>query len=454
MNEFEKNESELGITETPEQETDVPENTEPAIEAAQTAENSAPKEETIDQAPPVSSYQETVKEDPQPVYVPSGEYRAKAAKKSRSKKKINNSALAMALTVLLSTGFGFGGGYLASKAFGSSTVIYKTSEVTGTSVSTTGNATSGELTIAQIAEKAAPSVVEINVTVVTTSGYGFFQQEVTGTAAGSGVIISSDGYIITNNHVVEGAQSITVRTYDGTEYEAELIGTDSKSDIAVIKVEAEGLTAATIGDSSKIKAGDTAVVIGNPLGTLGGTVTNGIISATDREVTINNESMDLIQTNAAINSGNSGGGLFDGNGNLIGIVNAKDSGTTSNGTVIEGLGFAIPVNTAMDVAQQLITSGKVTNRATIGVYLQTLSQDTQQYKAGVYISDVMEGSGAQAAGLQPYDRIISVDGTAISSYTELSALLKDKKIGDTISMTIEREGQELTVDVTLTGAIE
>lgn len=146
----------------------------------------------------------------------------------------------------------------------------------------------------------------------------------TSQAAGSGVIISKDGYIITNNHVVEDANSITVTTYDNKQYNATLVGTDPASDIAVIKIDAdEELSAATVGDSSKLQAGDTAVVIGNPLGTLGGTVTDGIISSPSREMVINNQSMELIQTNAEINSGNSGGGLFDGNGNLVGIVNAK-----------------------------------------------------------------------------------------------------------------------------------
>ena len=203
---------------------------------------------------------------------------------------------------------------------------------------------------------------------------------------GSGVIISKDGYIITNHHVVAGANSITITTHDGTSYEAKLIGSDAKSDIAVLKVKANNLTPATLGDSSKISIGDTAMAIGNPLGTLGGTVTDGIISATSRSLIINNEAMDLIQTNATINSGNSGGGLFDGNGNLIGIVNAKDSGTTSSGATIEGLGFAIPINKAMEVAKDIIKNGKVTSRATIGVTLQTIPEDIANIEKGVYLS--------------------------------------------------------------------
>jgi serine protease Do len=308
------------------------------------------------------------------------------------------------------------------------------------------------MTIADVAAKASPSVVEI-VTETTQQSYGFFGGTYTAQAAGSGVIISTDGYIITNNHVIENAESITVTLYDGKTYDAELVGTDAKTDIAVIKIQAAGLTAATIGDSSKIATGDTAIVIGNPLGTLGGSVTNGIISATSREIVIGNESMELIQTNATINNGNSGGGLFDGSGNLIGIVNAKDSGTTSSGALIEGIGFAIPVNTAMDVASELMQYGQVTDRPTIGIYLQELTSDTQNYKAGLYITDTITGSGAEAAGLQPYDRIIAIDDTEVSSYADLSIYLRSKNVGDVISLKVIREGQELTFDVTLTGTL-
>ena len=289
---------------------------------------------------------------------------------------------------------------------------------------------------------------------MTGTSYGFFGGTYTSRAAGSGVIISADGYIITNNHVVENAESITVNTYDGTEYEAVVVGTDSKSDIAVIKVDADNLTPAVIGDSSLIKAGDTAIVVGNPLGTLGGSVTHGIISAASRELVISNESMELIQTDATINSGNSGGGLFDGNGHLIGIVNAKDSGTTTSGSLIEGIGFAIPINSAMDVAQELIEYGRVTNRPMLGVYIQTLQQDTQKYKAGVYIQDTISGGGAERAGLKALDRIISVDGQEITSYTDLSKVLRGKQIGDTVKVVIERDGEQQTFDVVLTGSLE
>ncbi|MGN1388138.1 MAG: trypsin-like peptidase domain-containing protein [Bulleidia sp.] len=370
----------------------------------------------------------------------------------KSPKKSHHPAVTILAAAVVGLAAGFGGGYLAVQSAGTSsggtTVITK--EVASDTSSTSADSTSG--TITAVAAKAAPSVVEIQ-TETTTTTYGLFGGTYTSEAAGSGVIISDDGYIITNNHVIEDANTITVRTYDDNTYTATLVGTDSKSDIAVIKIDATGLTAATIGDSSTIQVGDTAVVIGNPLGTLGGTVTNGIISATDREITINNESMNLIQTNAAINNGNSGGGLFDGNGNLIGIVNAKDSGVLSSGATIEGLGFAIPINEAMDVATQLIENGYVTDRATLGVTLQTLTQDYGNYPAGLYIASVTPGGGAEAAGLQAYDRIIKADDQDVSSYTELSAILSKKNVGDTLKLTVVRDGQEMEFNVTLTAPI-
>lgn len=370
----------------------------------------------------------------------------------KPKKHHKGGTVAIAIACGLAAGFGGSAiGYAVFNGTGSggTTVVYKdASSSDAATKNTSSTSESGDLSTADIAAKASPSVVEINVT-GTETYYGMFGGTYQTEAAGSGVIISADGYIITNNHVVEDGSDYKVVTSDGTEYTASLVATDSKSDIAVLKVDAADLTPATIGDSDKIQVGDKAVVIGNPLGTLGGTVTDGIISATNRQITINNESMNLIQTNAAINSGNSGGGLFDGQGRLIGIVNAKDSGTTSSGTTIEGLGFAIPINEAMDVAQQLMENGKVTDRASLGVYVQELQQDSGRYKAGVYITSLVNGGGAEAAGLKVYDRIVKVDDTDITSYTDLSAVLSSHKIGDKVSVTVERDGNEKTYDVTL-----
>lgn len=393
--------------------------------------------------PNIPNYQQPVQQTP---------------KKTKTRSSAGHTFLTVLLAGVVGLGAGFGGSWLERRVFSNqdstAAVINHVTEDTENSAPQTVVSSGGGMTIGQIAAKASSSVVEITCT-SQVQGYSFFGGPTTyeSQSAGSGVIIAENGYIITNNHVVEGAETINVTLYDGSEYEAKLIGTDSKSDIGVIKIEATGLNAATIGDSSQIMVGDTAVVIGNPLGTLGGSVTNGIISAAERQVTINNETMNLIQTNAAINSGNSGGGLFDGNGNLIGIVNAKDSGFTSSGATIEGIGFAIPINDAMDVAEQLITSGKVTDRAVLGVTVQTVTQDNGTMKAGLYIAEIASGGGADKAGLHAGDQIIRADGAEVNSYTELSAVLKQHKPGETINVTVLRDGQELSFDVTLTGPL-
>ena len=367
--------------------------------------------------------------------------------KPTKKDKKSRPVLLVILCLIISLAGGFAGGYIATKNT-TQTVIYK-NESTNTNASFDDPAS-----LQNIIASVKDSVVEINTEVVTESNnyfsfFGFPSQQIIEEGAGSGVIISEDGYIITNNHVIEDASTINVRLTDGNIYPATLVGTDSKSDIAVIKIEAENLNPAVIGDSDHLLVGDDVIAIGNPLGSLGGTATDGIISALNRQVTVENEVMNLIQTNAAINQGNSGGGLFNANGELIGIVNAK-----SYGTSIEGLGFAIPINDAIDVAQQLIESGYVTNRATLGVYITELSEDTNGYKAGVYITETIEGGGAYAAGLQPYDRIIALNDVEITTYTDLSTALDEYNVGDTITLTIVREGRQMDVDITLTQPIE
>lgn len=381
---------------------------------------------------------------------------AEYVEKPKKEKKRSFSFLTVIASMVFSLICGLGGGWFAYTHLGNNNepssktgITYSNEPSPSATTTVSSNESKTGLTTSEVAAKASPSVVEI-VTEVTSTQYGMFGGTYTSQAAGSGVIISKDGYIITNNHVVEDANSITVTTYDNKQYNATLVGTDPASDIAVIKIDAdEELSAATVGDSSKLQAGDTAVVIGNPLGTLGGTVTDGIISSPSREMVINNQSMELIQTNAEINSGNSGGGLFDGNGNLVGIVNAKDSGTTSSGTVIEGIGFAIPINSAMKVADELIQYGKVIDRATLGVYLQEVSSNYFNYTPGLYITGTANGSGAEKAGLKAYDRIVSADGNEINSQSDLTKVLRDKNVGDTISLTIERNGKQMDVQVTL-----
>lgn len=293
--------------------------------------------------------------------------------------------------------------------------------------------------VASVASKVKDSVVEIT-TETVVSGNRFSQYIASG--AGSGVIIAKEGYIITNNHVIEGADNITVRTTDGTEYKAALIGTDSSEDIAVIKIDAgdKVLTTATFGNSDELIVGEPVVAIGNPLGQLGGSVTNGIISALDRDISIDGERMTLLQHNAAVNPGNSGGGLFNSNGELIGIVNAK-----STGGDVEGIGFAIPSNKAYDVMQQLIEYGYVRGRAYLGLDLIDIQNtfDAMYYRVnnfGVYVisSEFIEG-------LKPGDRITAFDGTEVSLRSDIKALLAKKNVGDEVTITVVRNGSLVEV---------
>ena len=357
--------------------------------------------------------------------------------------------LTRALCLVLVAAVGFAGGVAGSRfAGGSNRVIYQ-SVNRGDTSSSEGSVPEGEaMNTKQVASLVAPSVVVITTEEVVTSNYWFGGQYVE-SGAGSGVIMTEDGYILTCAHVVSGASSITVTLTDGTEYPATLVGADSQSDIAVIKVKATGLTPAVMGDSDALAVGEDVVAVGNPLGELGGTVTNGIVSALNREIEVNSSTMSVIQTNAAVSPGNSGGGLFNAAGELIGIVNAK-----STGDYAEGLGFAIPINTALPVAQDLIENGYVTGRPALGVTVLTISdaQTAAQYGVsnyGVYVIEVNAGSGAEAAGLQAGDMFVSVDNTVVSSTAELTDIISQHQVGDVLSVQISRDRQLLTVDVTL-----
>ena len=281
------------------------------------------------------------------------------------------------------------------------------------------------------------------------SWYGQSQVE---SGAGSGVIISSDGYILTCDHVVSGASNITV-TIGDKDYTATVVGEDSTSDIAVIKVDADGLTPAIVGDSDKLAVGDNVLAVGNPLGELGGTVTSGIVSALNRSVSIQSSSsvntMSLIQMDASVSPGNSGGGLFNMNGELIGIVNAKSSSSDA-----EGLGFAIPINDAIKVAQDLLENGYVTGRPYMGItYLAVTDAQTAAQLGvnayGIYVVDVVSGGPADKAGLKAGDRIVSIDNTEVAQKTDLGTLMQEHSAGDTLSITIARDGQMQTVSLTL-----
>ena len=272
------------------------------------------------------------------------------------------------------------------------------------------------------------------------------------TSSGTGVILSQDGYIVTNAHVVEGGSSITVQLTDDRTFSASIVGSDEISDLAVLYIAAEGLTPAQFGDSSSLRVGDTGVAIGDPLGVeFRGTYTNGIVSAINRDVDVDGRTMTLIQTNAALNSGNSGGPLINCYGQVIGI-NTMKIGTYTDSAGVEGLGFAIPSATVKDVVDQLITQGYVSGRPTLGIDGEALSTFYQHYyrmPAGLYITAVERSSDAYTKGIEDGDILISVNGTRVISMDDLKAVLYECEVGQTVQTVIYRAGQQYQVELTL-----
>ena len=374
------------------------------------------------------------------------------SERKKEKSGIGKGAVAALLIIclLISGAAGFGGSMLASKLNGNSTttsdglVIHR---VEASEVSA-GN-TMVDKTTSQITEEVANSVVEITTEVVQTSD--FYGQYIT-QGAGSGVIISEDGTIITNNHVIEGAQDITVTLRSGESYVAQLIGADEELDIALIKIDAEDkeLSVAVMGDSSALKVGDKSVIIGNPLGTLGGSVTEGIISALDRSIVVEGKTMNLMQTDAAINAGNSGGGMFNGQGELVGIVVAKNySGEVDN------IGFVIPITAALNILGDLKQYGYVRGKADTGMTFVDLSNPLYSWyyygttETGCYVNSVESGSNAESAGFRKGDRIISIDGTEVESSTDIKNVISGKSVGDQVEFVVERSGRTGTLSLTL-----
>ena len=306
--------------------------------------------------------------------------------------------------------------------------------------------TSKELTAAEVYAANVNSTVGIT-TSVTTNIWGF---QTTSAASGSGFIISTDGYILTNYHVIDDADSITVSLFDGTTYDAVLIGYDESNDIAVLKVEAENLSPVILGDSDALNVGDQVVAIGNPLGELTFSLTAGLVSAMDREVTLSSSvTMNLIQTDCAINSGNSGGALFNMYGEVIGVTNAKYSSSSSSEASIDNIGFAIPVNSIRSIVESIIEKGYIANPY-IGISVLDVSEETQMYgiPAGVAVQSVTDGAPAADAGLQAGDVITAVNGTAMDS-SSLVDFVGASAIGDQLTLDIYRQGQAMTITVTV-----
>ena len=308
-----------------------------------------------------------------------------------------------------------------------------------------------EMTDAEVYAANVNSTVSINVTGAT--GYNIFGQPVQSASSGSGFILTTDGYIVTNYHVVEDAQTIQVTLYDGTEYDAQYVGGDEDYDIAVIKVDATDLQPVTLGDSDGLHVGDRVLAIGNPLGELTFSMSGGMVSSVNRAINVDGTPFNMIQTDASINPGNSGGPLLNSYGEVVGIVSAKYSSTGSNGETAEGLGFAIPINDVSSMIQDIMTNGYVTDRAYLGATVGTLNTSmAQQYRfditQGAFIYSVEEGGPADQAGLQLGDVITAVDGTEITSLDSFTAVKKGYRTGDTSELTVYRQGETLTLTLT------
>ena len=344
---------------------------------------------------------------------------------------------------------GFGGSAIGNAIFGGSgggTTVYQGKRPSSV-INTASIDTSKQMTAAEVYAENVNSTVGIT-TQVTTNFWGYTTQSA---ASGSGFIYSADGYIITNYHVIESASSIKVTLYDGKSYDAQLVGYDESNDVAVLKIDAKDLTPVTIGDSDNLNVGDSVIAIGNPLGELTFSLTSGAVSALDREVTMsNNVTMELIQTDCAINSGNSGGALFNLYGEVIGITNAKYSGSSGSGASIDNIGFAIPINSVRSIVDSIIEKGYVA-KPYIGVMVSDVSDEAISYgtPAGAAVVSVTEGGPAEKAGLQANDIITAVDGKEISGKSDLSSIIADCAAGDKLTLSVYRQGQTLTVTVTV-----
>ena len=301
------------------------------------------------------------------------------------------------------------------------------------------------LTPSQIYEKNINSVVAINCTIRTTSNGQVYEA----TSAGSGFVLSSDGYVVTNHHVIDGATSISVNFADGSQLVAQLVGSDSVNDIAVLKVEATNLTPVAIGSSDALHVGDQVVAIGNALGELSFSLTVGYVSGTDRSITTDGFSQNMIQTDASINSGNSGGPLFNSKGEVVGITTAKYSGTTSSGASIEGVGFAIPMDDVIGMLEDLRQYGYITGAA-LGVMASDVNSAVAEMYGlpmGAYIASVTQGSAAEKAGIREKDIITNLGGYEIESMSDLSRALRHFRAGEQSTVVVWRSGQQLVLEI-------
>ena len=368
----------------------------------------------------------------------------KPVKKNRIGLKVTALALSCALV-----GGAVGGGvvYVVNGAGSESTIQVSDRSATQVAVKTVNG--KDAMTDAEVYAANVNSVVSINVT--GTSGYNFFGQPVETASSGSGFILTTDGYIVTNYHVVEDAETVEVTLYNGDTYEARYIGGDEDYDIAVIKVEATGLQAVTLGDSDSLNVGDHVVAIGNPLGELTFSMSGGMVSSVNRAINVDGTPFNMIQTDTSINPGNSGGPLFNEYGEVVGIVSAKYSSYSNES--VEGLGFAIPINDVSAMIQDIMTNGYVSNKAYLGITGMTMNEQlAAQFRydvtEGLFGSAVDEDSAAQKAGLQMGDVITKVDDTDVTSMDDMTAIKKQYSAGDTVTLTVYRQGETITLELT------
>ncbi|MBR5128879.1 MAG: trypsin-like peptidase domain-containing protein [Firmicutes bacterium] len=355
-------------------------------------------------------------------------------------------AITLIIAMLFSSIVGAGAFAVASGYFGENALSKHLNTTNYNIVTSTGS----ELSVQEIVAKNENSVVAITTESMATDIWA--RQYVT-SGAGSGVVYSEDGYILTNNHVIEGAGTIKVTLHNGKTYDATLVAADSRSDIAVLKVDGVTLTPVAFNEELLLSVGDLAVAIGNPLGTLAGTATEGIISGLERDITLEGKEMTLLQISASINPGNSGGGVFDQYGNLIGLVVAKSSGSD-----VEGLGFAIPADTVKTVADSLIKSGYVSGRPAAGITIVDLTSAEEAMKygvslTGVYIKEVTS-STAKEAGLRPGDLIYMINKEQVTSSQMLVNTIQSHKVGDTVVFTIVRDDKMHEIKVKLQEATQ
>lgn len=302
------------------------------------------------------------------------------------------------------------------------------------------------MTAAEVYAKNVNSTVGIQTSITSTNLWG---QQTTSAASGSGFILTADGYIVTNYHVIQNANSVTVSTYGGTSYSAKIVGYDESNDLAVLKIEATGLSPVVLGSSEKLNVGDTVLAIGNPLGELTFSLTTGVVSALNREVTFSGGTvMDLLQTDCAINSGNSGGALFNLYGEVVGITNAKYSGSSSSGASIDNIAFAIPIDSVRAIVESIIEKGYYA-KPVIGVSVTDVDENSRQLgiPAGAWVKGVTAGGAAEAAGIQANDVITAINGTEISGVSDLKRILAKASAGDELSLAIWRKNQSVTIVV-------